>query len=298
MNEYNISKDLESEILKAFRSGNGRISAAAQILINQFKAQISSSRLTPAEARQILADTKLVSALKEKTRQDIAAAKERSRSAKAAFHAADKREVQAVIPQLLANSEQTLADIGRMHGQLTALLSAVQDEQAKVTASTAELKATADQIVAHTAATVAATAEMKLVSDQAKIDVPRILEEAMATNGKLRLWPTLRTAAITAGFLTPFTLGFSVVGNKLTNWWDTGHWRAELPATPLPQQPQIVIYDQRQNWIIMLPPNPKPVLPFPSGKPFIITPAAILHQRPYPPTHGRKAASVPLRAER
>jgi hypothetical protein len=274
MNEDNNKDDIDAEIDKIFQAESRSYDPAARLSGDRLKAQIRNKRVSFATVRKILADDTKISILIEKTRQDIDAAGQKRRAKSTKLRVEDNILAHAAIPLLLSNSEKTLADIERMHSQLISLLGAVQDEQTKMATAAADLTQTSAQIVAH-------TAEMKAVSDQTKIDVPKILAEATAANGKLELWPTLRTAIITASVLTPFTLGTSILGNKLTTWLETGHWSPPpAAASPPPQPPPTVNLDNRQYWIV-LPSQESSAVPRDFDRPFIIPQKATPHPRPH-----------------
>jgi len=273
MDETNKRDDIDAEIDRVFLTGNRIADPAAVKSAERLRAKLKKAKPSTDAVRQFLADDSLVSAFIEETRQDIDATIEK-RHAKVVGRRLDSDyQAKAAIPLLLANSEKTLADIERMHAQLTSLLSAVQDEQAKMAATAADLKQTSAQIVAH-------TAEMKAVSDQTKIDVPKILAEATAANGKLELWPTLRTAIITACVLTPFTIGTSIFGNELTPAvdrvlsWMFG-WKSAPPTPPT------VNLDTRQYWIVMPSQDKAPAFPRVFDRAFIIPQEASPHHRPH-----------------
>lgn len=267
MNGGNKKNDIGAEIERVFLAGSRKNDPLAKRSLERFRARIADANPPIEIVRAIIADDARVAAFIEETRQGLDAKKKNRRGKIVGDRVEIDHQAKAAIPLLVANSEKTLADIERMHAQLTSLLGAVQDEQGKMAATAADLKQTSAQIVTH-------TAEMKAVSDQTKIDVPKILAQATAANGKLELWPTLRTAIITAGVLAPFTIGTSVLGNKLTTWLETGHWSSPPPgASPPPLPPPTVNLDNRQYWIVLPPPE--------FDRPFVIPHEPSPHRRPH-----------------
>jgi hypothetical protein len=123
------------------------------------------------------------------------------------------------------------------------LAQAILTGQAEMRTDLAEMRKVIAELKDATETTVAATAELKAASKEIHAEVKK------AVRGL-----TVRAAWRTALLLTPLTMVSSVAGNRLTSFWDTGHWNTAAASTP-PAPPQTMILDNRKFWLV-LPPSP------------------------------------------
>lgn len=271
MDEDNKRDDIDAEIEKVFQAGNRKDDPATKLSIDRLKAQIQAGRISPAAVRDILADDVKVSILIEKTRDDLEQIRGSPRATPTPA---------SVPPSPIDNT----------------LASALLAGQAEMRAELAEMRAVITELKAAAHTTIAATVELKAVSDAMNLDLAKTLKEAAAVNQKMRLRPTIQTAAITALFLAPVSVLISHYGEKALGFVGTWHWGHSQQAAPsLP--PPTVARNGKQYWVATSPQDNAPPTPRRNDEPLQIPNAALTPDAPRPTQdRGGKARAAPGKA--
>lgn len=264
MDEGNKKDDFDAEIDRIFLAGNRKGDPAALKSAEQLRARIKRTKPSFASVRQFLADDDLVSAFIEETQRNLVKIEAHPRAAPKPPRTIDKDLAEAI----LTSQAEMRAELAEMHTVIT------------------ELKA-----AAHT--TIAATVELKAVSDAMNLDLAKTLQEAAAVNQKMRLRPTLQTAAITALILAPVSVLISHYGEQALGFVGTWHWGHVLQAVPRPP----VAPNGTRYWVAASPQDNTPPTPRRNDEPFQIPNAALTPDAPRP-THDRdgKVRAAPGKA--